>query len=605
MRIGKRTSLVFVWVVLWTVILGAIPGYAVPLSDNNQAGNRVFSAPGVYGDGHLTAIEGDVTIDTSGVTLKNMVITGRLIVSENVQSGVVRLEGVSVNKETLLKGNGKYRVVFKDTWADLVQITGNGSVILEAIGGTAIKQMDVSTTAELNESALKGPGFINLTVKAGNGIWLRNTKLGKVTVNNVLSDFNILTGSAVEELVVNGRVRFLHLNPDVEIGKLVANGGLLLSGTGRIGTAEINANEIQMTRPADVMKIKTGINKPTYTGTFIESFKPLDGTAAVALRPSLSVAFSKKVKIFSYNAQWMVDLREDGPKGPTVLLTATASTSGNRTVVNAKPQKDLKPNQLYYLSVSPVEDYDKNPVLGNRGVYFRTVTTEKPQIADVFPANQATDVPVNAEVLIRFSKIVRKTDNAQLTKANAASVVTLKRGSPNGAAEPFAAEVTSEMGQTVIKVLTDYFLMPDTVYYIGVKGLEDTGDQALQGQQFSFKTTSARRVPLITGLQPVSTGAEGTRELRVAFSTRVRLLDGRPITPDTYSDLVQLRMGAADGHKIPFVAEAKEYNGQMTLSITPIAALTPGMTYHVALDEMEDYTGLPVVGRRQFSFVAQ
>src|SRR5450756_1504916 len=53
-----------------------------------------------------TSVNGNVMINTPGVTLKNMVITGDLIIGDGVGNGVVTLDGVTVSGRTVIRGGG-------------------------------------------------------------------------------------------------------------------------------------------------------------------------------------------------------------------------------------------------------------------------------------------------------------------------------------------------------------------------------------------------------------------------------------------------------------------------------------------------------------------
>nr|5GZT_A Chain A, Chitinase [Paenibacillus sp. FPU-7] len=74
----------------------------------NEANAIAYDKAGTYGPASGTeTIDGNVKVTVPGVTLRNLVIKGDLLLSEGVGSGDVTLDKVSVHGLTTVSGGGE------------------------------------------------------------------------------------------------------------------------------------------------------------------------------------------------------------------------------------------------------------------------------------------------------------------------------------------------------------------------------------------------------------------------------------------------------------------------------------------------------------------
>ena len=65
-----------------------------------------ISEPGTYGPPAMEIVDGDATITATDVTLQNLLITGNLLLTDQVNAGTVDLSSVQVQGEIIIAGKG-------------------------------------------------------------------------------------------------------------------------------------------------------------------------------------------------------------------------------------------------------------------------------------------------------------------------------------------------------------------------------------------------------------------------------------------------------------------------------------------------------------------
>jgi hypothetical protein len=207
-------------------------------NNNNSQIPSVISQAGTYGpsSGQLT-INGNVTINSSNVTLKNVKITGNLILGEGIGEGEVTLEGVTVEGKTEVRGGGENSIHFKDSVLMTVIVNKNdGRVRIVAQGSTRVVDLQLESFAKVEEMNLTGdaPGFTNVTL-----------------VESIQSSNPNLTVSLVGNFeTINSRAANvkIELAEETNIETLVLNAIAAVTGAGQIRTAEINAEGITLSQ---------------------------------------------------------------------------------------------------------------------------------------------------------------------------------------------------------------------------------------------------------------------------------------------------------------------------------------------------------------------
>jgi hypothetical protein len=198
-----------------------------------------ISQPGTYGSAsERKTIQGNLTVTSPGVTLKNMVIEGDLLLAEGIGDGEVYLDGVEVKGKTIIKGGGENSIYFKDSVLVTVIVNKNdGRIRIVAQGDTKVVDLQLESYVKVEEDGLtnNSPGFTNVTLTSG--------------IQNVNQDLQVQLEGSFE--TVNSRARNIRISlpQETSIEQLVVSAvGALVSGTGNVGTAQINAENVQLSQ---------------------------------------------------------------------------------------------------------------------------------------------------------------------------------------------------------------------------------------------------------------------------------------------------------------------------------------------------------------------
>ena len=118
------------------------------------------------GEHTLGSVYGNVTINTSGVTLRNTVIAGNLYLTGGIDRGDVLLENVEVLGQIVVSGAGESSssqssVILRNVTADemVVDSIANQFVSVRAEGHTDIPVTSVRTNAYVEDASTDGHGL--------------------------------------------------------------------------------------------------------------------------------------------------------------------------------------------------------------------------------------------------------------------------------------------------------------------------------------------------------------------------------------------------------------------------------------------------------------
>jgi hypothetical protein len=110
-----------------------------------------YDQSGTYGPvNHVRTVNGNVSVNASGVTLQNMKITGSLMLAEGIKEGEVFLKNVTVLGTTTVKGGGINSIHFENSvLAAVIVDRATGTVRIVVEGTTAITEIIVKSSAIL------------------------------------------------------------------------------------------------------------------------------------------------------------------------------------------------------------------------------------------------------------------------------------------------------------------------------------------------------------------------------------------------------------------------------------------------------------------------
>lgn len=216
------------------------PQTPVPDNSTEQPGSgtpseeirTTYDAPGVYGPSEgVSTVNGNVTVTSDDVTLKNMVIKGDLIISESVAEGEVFLQNVKVEGTTYVRGGGSNSIHFEDSvLATVIVNKNNGAIRIVASGSTRVVEVQLESYVKIEESNLdeNADGFTNINISE--------------TVQSTNSNLQVELIGSFETINSRASQVRLNLSEETSIQSLVLNAVAAVLGEGRIITAEINSN---------------------------------------------------------------------------------------------------------------------------------------------------------------------------------------------------------------------------------------------------------------------------------------------------------------------------------------------------------------------------
>ncbi|MDD3363480.1 MAG: S-layer homology domain-containing protein [Syntrophomonas sp.] len=119
---------------------------------NNQVASISYNSSGTYGSespANPQTINGSVTVAVAGVMLKNMVITGSLILAEGIEDGNCNLQNVTVKGDTIISGGGAHSVYLDNSNLNTMTINKpDNTVHVVAEGNTNIEQLTLDQQAK-------------------------------------------------------------------------------------------------------------------------------------------------------------------------------------------------------------------------------------------------------------------------------------------------------------------------------------------------------------------------------------------------------------------------------------------------------------------------
>lgn len=202
----------------------------------------VYDQAGAFGKDAVSTVHHNVRITASNVTLRNMHIRGDLVIAKEVGDGDAFLEQVQVDGVTSIEGGGSNSVHIRNSKLNTVSVNRlNSTVRVVAEGTSVVKDIQILSSAIVEEKDLSGDGFVNVNVlpNAKESSSERTVVLAgdfkKVSVGGSLKEFNVRSGSVANLLIQENLViPTLNFSKNVVIEKLEMKSKLTISGEGQV-----------------------------------------------------------------------------------------------------------------------------------------------------------------------------------------------------------------------------------------------------------------------------------------------------------------------------------------------------------------------------------
>ena len=378
----------------------------------------------------LGDVWGNVTITSSGVTLKDTVVAGNLYVIAGVELGDVVLENVKVLGEIVVSGGGvseagEDSVILRNVDAPKLVVDNikNQQVSLRVEGGGLIQQASVRTDAFLADNTPAGHGIGEIELNGENGLELKLAGNIKNVVNRTPESALSISSGRVDTITVDEKAvdSTLEISSGAEADHVNLDVGTTVTGDGDIGDLVVNAPGSNVSMLPDQIVIRPG-DTANIDGENMDSEAAAESSADPRLLsgyPKITdLAPSSATAQFSGNKRgtvyWAVTSVTDGSVGTDELIDPPSYTTkivanGSAALSGAGERSTAKISKLvsdgsYYLSAVLVDARgDQSPL---KVLSFTTPDNTMPGFADGYPyMSKVTNV--SAQVTVMATKSCR------------------------------------------------------------------------------------------------------------------------------------------------------------------------------------------------------
>ncbi len=230
----------------------------------SNALGTIISQGGTYSG----LFDGNVTLASSNVILKDAVIAGDLYITEGVGTGYADLENVTVLGEVIVCGGGEGKwggnsVEFKHCTIQKLTVDGSDErpVSLYATGDTTIAETNIKSTTYLQNHADTVPGFDNIRVfgPEDTTLYLSGNFRSADLVNR---QNHIVVGKGeIEMLTVDedAAESTVQLDRGVVVKTLNLDGQTEVTGRGDIESLVVTTDEVEVEQLPDKIEIRPGV----------------------------------------------------------------------------------------------------------------------------------------------------------------------------------------------------------------------------------------------------------------------------------------------------------------------------------------------------------
>ena len=378
----------------------------------------------------LGDVWGNVTITSSGVTLKDTVVAGNLYVTAGVELGDVVLENVKVLGEIVVSGGGvseagEDSVILRNVDAPKLVVDNikNQQVSLRVEGDGLIQQASVRTDAFLADNTPAGHGIGEIELNGENGLELKLAGNIKNVVNRTPESALSISSGRVDTITVDEKAvdSTLEISSGAEADHVNLDVGTTVTGDGDIGDLVVNAPGSNVSMLPDQIVIQPG-DTANIDGENMDSEAAAESSADPRLLsgyPKITdLAPSSATAQFSGNKRgtvyWAVTSVTDGSVGTDELIDPPSYTTkivanGSAALSGAGERSTAKISKLvsdgsYYLSAVLVDARgDQSPL---KVLSFTTPDNTVPGFADGYPyMSKVTNV--SAQVTVMATKSCR------------------------------------------------------------------------------------------------------------------------------------------------------------------------------------------------------
>lgn len=205
--------------------------------------------------------DGSVVVNVPDVTLKDLTITGNLIIGDGVGDGTVTLDNVTVQGTTVVRGGGVNSIIVKggSSLGAVTVAKVDGNVRIHVEGNASIDVVYVDDGK--NDVIVEGTVDKLVVATPDTPVVIQNATIGEVVVSAADANVTAGAGAVVATLTVNASAT----NTEIEVASgakittvNAAGAGASVSGEGTVATVNASGNNVSVTTSGTTVKAATG-----------------------------------------------------------------------------------------------------------------------------------------------------------------------------------------------------------------------------------------------------------------------------------------------------------------------------------------------------------
>ncbi len=204
-----------------------------------------------------------------------------------------------------------------------------------------------------------------------------------------------------------------------------------------------------------------------------------------------------------------------------------------------------------------------------------------------FNYTNATEVPVQPELVLTFSEPVRKTDNAEIDNTDISDFVTL--WSTSG--QPLSYTASISIDKMVMTIVPAEPLAYEQEYFISVDGVENNLDIPVDSVAFSFTTMPEPTAPV--GVFNIENDADSIgidTHIILTFDQPVRMPDNTPVDGTNVHTFITFVSG---DNAVDYTASVNSV--KTVIDIVPVSSLQFNTSYSLSVEGLESNFDIAMV----------
>lgn len=585
-----------------------------------KAIGKLIQEPGSY---TLGEVYSNVTISTSGVTLKNTVVAGDLYLTGGIGLGDVLLENVTVLGKIIVSGAGESNkgdssIILRNVTAKemIVDSLSHQFVTVRAEGDTSIGVTSVRTSSYLEDITDANHGLRYIKVEGEEGTNLQIAGNIKELINlTPRSKINFARGTAAKITIDEKAVEsVLNIDSGATVKELNLDVATSVTGQGDVDHVNVNAPGSTIVMLPDTITMRPGITA-NINGELMDSAAAAESSMDPKLQAGYptahKVAPTSAEVVFSTNKKgtvyWALTAVSDGSVSEEDLITPPAYAgkilkSGSVQVPASKTEVSSKITGLvadgsYYVSAVLVDARgDRSPV---KVASFTTPDNSTPQFAKDYPY-MSKITSDSGQVAVMSTKSCQLYWAVLPKGATAPTVKDFKTGAISGNLGYGSMEV--EKNITSVFTANSHLLKELETYDLYLCLMDADGGKDSGVKKLSFTTVDGTppvflTEPTVNSIKPTSVGMiSALNESGTIYWALVKQgeeypkpMAGQTTKPTLDSDLAKLQvssgMNALKSGKVNATA-----NKDVTINVSGLEPQSAYDLYYLAQDKAGNYS---------------